>query len=517
MTKPKAVTWKSLPNKPQLLILATCRLSEPLSNTTLLAYIYYLLQHVLSTKSSTPSNAEIARLSGLLVAIFPLGQFTTSLLWGWLSDVYGRKPVIVIGLLMSALANIAFGFSQSFGQLILWRCVLGLANGNTSVMRTMTAEIVQEKKYRARAFLLLPLIFNTGRVAAMGLGGLLADPVNHLPFLFGESGILNTTMNSGGVHWAIKYPYALPMLVNSTVIILSLLLAIIGLEETAPCKIDGHGNGGISFRKIVSWSRKIKQKTPLHRYSAIKLEEEQLETLQRKPHINSNSPMSSSILTRELLRALVLFALLPLHNAAFTHLFSVFLSTPVSTRRPTNLFLFMGGLGLSSKSVGLCMSLVGLIGILLKFLTYPALQFHLGSLKTLRLAFYMFPLAYLTTPYLAVVPQHSIWRWPAVISVLLMQIMARGFAIPSAVIILTDSAPCKEVLGTVHGAGNMLGSLSKSMAPVVGGWISAWGVESSCVGAAWWLWMTPIALLALIWAYLLTDTDDKDDLLNAES
>ena len=79
--------------------------------------------------------------------------------------------------------------------------------------------------------------------------------------------------------------------------------------------------------------------------------------------------------------------------------------------------------------------------------------------------------------------------------------------------ILTDATPRKEVLGTVHGAGNMLGSLSKSVAPVVGGWFFAWGVEMTSIGAVWWLWLTPVAILALAWSYLLTDTDETDDLL----
>jgi len=512
------VSWSSLPNKSQLLILATCRLSEPLSNTTLLAYIYYLLQHIFSNSSSnTSSNAEIARRSGLLVAIFPLAQFITSLPWGWLSDVYGRKPVIVLGLVISVLANIGFGFSQSFGALMFWRCVSGLANGNTSVMRTMTAEIVKERKYRARAFLLLPLIFNTGRVAAMALGGLLADPVKHLPFLFGDSGIFNTANNSGGVPWTIKYPYALPVVVNSAVITFSLFIAIIGLRETAPCRIECNTGGKIISKHIVELSRKIQQMYSFNRYSPIKNDEEQLEDSEEKRYVDTTRPLYSTIVTRDLVRALVSFALLPLHNAAFTHLFSVFLSTPISTENPTNAISFMGGLGLSPQSLGLCISLTGLIGIVLKFFTYPPLQTRFGSLKTLRLALCMFPLTYFVTPFLALIPEHSIWRWPAVVGVLFTQIMARGFAIPSSVMILTDTSPRKEVLGTVHGAGNMLGSLSKSVAPVIGGWVFAWGMEATCVGAVWWLWLTPVAFVSLAWSYLLTDADEQESPLISEA
>ncbi len=40
--------------------------------------------------------------------------------------------------------------------------------------------------------------------------------------------------------------------------------------------------------------------------------------------------------------------------------------------------------------------------------------------------------------------------------------MARTMAIPSTVILLTEAAPAKNVLGTVHGAGNMLAALARS-------------------------------------------------------
>ena len=351
----------------------------------------------------------------------------------------------------------------------------------------------------------------------MALGGLLADPVKHLPSIFGEGGLFDSARNPGGVVWAMKYPYALPMVVNSIVITCSLLLATFGLRETAPCRVEGKGFRKSVWKRIVDLSRTLLQMTSLNHYTAIKLDEEQLETPEEKEITNKKSFLFSTIWTPNLLRALVSFALLPLHNAAFTHLFSVFLSTPISTQPPKNAFSFVGGLGLSPQSIGLCISLLGLSGILLKFFTYPLLQSCLGSLKTLRLALCMFPLAYIATPYLALFSENSIWRWPCVICVLFTQVMARGFAIPSSIMILTDAAPRKEVLGTVHGAGNMLGSLSKSVAPVIGGLVFAWGMDTTCIGAVWWLWLSPIAFIALAWSYLLTDADEKDDLLSSEA
>ena len=101
--------------------------------------------------------------------------------WGRLSDSHGRKPIIIIGLVASVISKLTFGFSRSIGALMFWRVLAGLGNGNVAVMGTMTAEIVKERKYQTRAFLLLPLVFNSGMVAELALGGCLADPVVNLP------------------------------------------------------------------------------------------------------------------------------------------------------------------------------------------------------------------------------------------------------------------------------------------------------------------------------------------------
>ncbi len=83
------------------------------------------------------------------------------------------------------------------------------------------------------------------------------------------------------------------------------------------------------------------------------------------------------------------------------------------------------------------------------------------------------------------------------------QIAARTMAIPGTVILLTEAAPARTVLGTVHGAGNMLASLARAVGPAVGGYVFALGVEEGVVGLVWWLYLVAIALCALAWSYVM--------------
>ena len=160
-TKEKPISWSSLPRKDQLLVLTLARLSEPLTQTSLGSYIFYQL------KSFDPSlpDSTISSQAGVIHASFPAAQFLTAILWGRFADWEhgGRKRVLWIGLLGSMLSILGFGFSHSFPMAVCFRVLGGILNGNIGVMRTMISEIIKEKKYQSRAFLILPMVIEPPR------------------------------------------------------------------------------------------------------------------------------------------------------------------------------------------------------------------------------------------------------------------------------------------------------------------------------------------------------------------
>ncbi|KAI0483776.1 major facilitator superfamily domain-containing protein [Xylaria cf. heliscus] len=512
------VRWRDLPNKGQLFILALCRLSEPLSNICLLPYIFYLVRSVLPATdddtSTDDSAIRVSEYSGLLVAAFPLVQCVISLPWGRLSDKHGRRFSIIGGLLVSVIANIGFGLSKSFGTLLFWRILAGLANGNVSIMRTVTAEVVRERKYQTKAFLLLPLVFNSGMVLSLALGGCLAEPVVNLPALFGPDGIFNWNSNTEGVQWALEYPYALPALLNAFLLGTSLLLAVLGLKETLLGK-EEHNDWGLRVGAIIRrlamrlWNRG----STSHKYTMM-LDNEEASFLNDS---GSNPEKTETpipiiakpatvpfrgIWSRKVISALASFGLLPLHNSAFMHIFPVYLSSPPADNTEATFFAFSGGLGLRSATIGLWLSAFGIGGILLQLFIYPRLQKRIGTRGVFRIALFLFPVTYVAAPYLSLLAGDDGARWVFLGFVVCAQIMARTMAIPSTVILLTEAAPTKTVLGTIHGAGNMLASLARAVGPAVGGYVFALGVEEGVIGLVWWIYLVGVALCALAWSYL---------------
>lgn len=474
------VYWRDLPNKPQLLLLALCRLSEPLSNTCLLPYIYPLTRAALSpTTTTTTNDSTIALYSGLLVAIFPLAQAIVALPWSHLS-AHHRRPSILTGLLLSTLANTGFAFSKSICWLFIFRALAGVANGNVGLMRAMTAELVPDRRLQTRAFLVLPLVFNGGMVAGLALGGVLAE-----------------------VKLVKGYPFALPALMNAMVLGAVLVLAVLGLRETALGK-EGRDDVGLRAGR---WLRGVFGQRGAVGYRVLRgedledgipLDDESKPATQPSPTLTarpSPPPLPfHAIWTPQTLTALTSFALLPLHNASFMHLFPLLLSQPPSPSP------FTGGLGLPSHKIGLSLSLLGFLAILLQLYIYPRLHTHFNSstLAVLRLALLLFPMAYTLAPFLSQTTPGSVGSWALLLVVAATQIAARTLAIPSTVVLLTEAAPAKSALGTVHGAGHMVACLARAVGPAVGGWMFAHGVR-----VGWWLFLVPVAAVAGWWGWFM--------------
>lgn len=386
-------------------------------------------------------------------------------------------------------------------------------------MRTMTAEIVVERKYQSRAFLLLPLVFNSGVVIGLALGGCLADPIVNLTSLFGPSGIFNFANDPHGVAWMQTYPFALPTLCNATALLCSLFLAVFGLKETMPGLEDKKDYGIIAGAAMRRGLKRVFKKKSAG-YAIVKEEETDDDLMDMQSpkteapvEIRSVSPprpklsiTSRAIWTREVAVTIVSFGLLPLHNSAFMQVFPVFLSTPPSELPVTSAIKFNGGLGLPSPTIGLFLSAFGIFGILIQLCIYPSLQGWLGTLRSYRVALAMFPFAYLLAPYLCLIPSsHYILQAISIAFILFLQVTARTFGIPSSVILLTNSAPSPLALGAVHGVGNMLSSLSRALGPALGGVIFGWGMDKGVVGIVWWSYLLIVSLCGLAWSWMLKE------------
>jgi MFS family permease len=75
-------------------------------------------------------KTEIARWAGLTGAIFSISQSATAVPWGKASDKFGRKPIILIGLMSTMTCFLIWGVSTSLWMALTVRAISGATNGN---------------------------------------------------------------------------------------------------------------------------------------------------------------------------------------------------------------------------------------------------------------------------------------------------------------------------------------------------------------------------------------------------
>jgi DHA1 family tetracycline resistance protein-like MFS transporter len=120
---------------------------------------------------------------GLLSVIYAGAQFLAAPFLGLLSDRIGRRPVLLVCLLGSALGYIVFGVGGALWVLFLSRLIDGITGGNISVATACIVDITPPEK-RAQNFGLMGVAFGIGFLLGPTIGGVLGQINLALPAFF---------------------------------------------------------------------------------------------------------------------------------------------------------------------------------------------------------------------------------------------------------------------------------------------------------------------------------------------
>ncbi|MBD2666253.1 major facilitator superfamily MFS_1 [Richelia sinica FACHB-800] len=150
--------------------------------------------------------------TSLLFSMYAIAQFFATPVIGKLSDRFGRKPLLIISLAGTVIANLIAGTATTASLVFLGRFLDGITGGNLSVAQAIISDITGPKD-RAQAF----GIFG----AAMGLGFVLG-PVTSL--------------------LAQKVSLGTAFLVSAAVALIALILTVVFLPETLPTPVAQTGN-----------------------------------------------------------------------------------------------------------------------------------------------------------------------------------------------------------------------------------------------------------------------------------
>jgi MFS family permease len=134
----------------------------------------------------------------ILVSSFAVAQLVSAPLWGRVSDRYGRRPALMIGLASSGIAYIVFAFAGSLELLFLSRIVQGAGGGTVGVIQAYVADAT-EPKDRAKALGWLSAATNAGVALGPAIGSFAARYGSQWP------GLVAAAITLVNVGFAWKY------------------------------------------------------------------------------------------------------------------------------------------------------------------------------------------------------------------------------------------------------------------------------------------------------------------------
>ena len=130
---------------------------------------------------SGSSLADAAIWGGILTTAFAVMQFLFGPVIGNISDRFGRRPVMLIALVVMALDYLVMALAQSMWLLLAGRIVGGITAATFSTVMAYMAD-VSEGDEKAGRFGYVHAAFGVGFVIGPAFGGILAEVGTRMPF-----------------------------------------------------------------------------------------------------------------------------------------------------------------------------------------------------------------------------------------------------------------------------------------------------------------------------------------------
>lgn len=168
---------------------------------------------------ATASLAFVAVSAGMLAATFPAG---------YLMDRIGRRPVLLAGPIITAVASFMTPFSQTFLQLLVWRFLIGVAMQLWQQGRLAIIADTARHRHRARQLQWMMGVSRAGHLFGPAAGGFLAAG-------FGT---------------------AVPFLIHAALTVVAIIPSFKLIKETAPDRIareDGEEAASIGWRPVIAY------------------------------------------------------------------------------------------------------------------------------------------------------------------------------------------------------------------------------------------------------------------------
>ncbi|KAI8895779.1 major facilitator superfamily domain-containing protein [Globomyces pollinis-pini] len=420
----------------------------------------YIVRHLLPNEPET----NIGFYTGLLGSAVNLPLLVMNLVWGKFSDMYGRKPVLVIGLVGSCIISIWLGLSESYTVTLLSRLASGLFFSNATVAKGMIGDIVRDQKTRTWGYSMYGAVYGISGIVGPFIGGFLSNPTVLYPTVFPKEGFFG------------RYPYLLTCITAAIISAIGLFITIFLLKENhTEIQLDQENIGLIDLnqQEDLKITNVLEQIDLNDTTMSITIE-----------HINQESN-EFDFKSWKTLSPIFLYCTLTLTNQIYFTSLTLFFSAPTSHF----------GLGMSSKQTALSFTFLSISSISVQLYFFKPLMAYFGSCKksyqAALICILPMQLAILFLPLLS-----SHLQLIGIAMMMSLGGMAESLGYLSVMMLITESQH-PDNLGLTHGYASTLAALAKTFGPGLSGFMWQYGVR---IGWPWLVFFmaSSVALIGII-------------------
>ncbi|NJP96770.1 MFS transporter [Nonomuraea sp. FMUSA5-5] len=206
-----------------------------------------------------------------------LASTASTPIWGKLADLFNKKLLLQIAIVIFMLSSLACGFAQNTGQLIAFRALQGLGMGALQILAQVVIAAMISPKERGRYNGYLGAVMAVATVGGPLLGGLIADTswlgwrwcfFIAVPFTIAAFALLAKTLHIPTVRRAdVSIDYWGATLIAAGVSILLIWVTFVGNDfDWLSWQTAALAGGGVVLLALATWVESVVKEpvVPLH-------------------------------------------------------------------------------------------------------------------------------------------------------------------------------------------------------------------------------------------------------------
>ncbi|TPX59174.1 hypothetical protein PhCBS80983_g02649 [Powellomyces hirtus] len=419
---------------------------------------------------------QVGYYSGLLGSAFYAPLLLTNIGWGFTSDKVGRRPILILGLLMGIVSASLLTFGTSFSQIFTARFLAGCFGATSTVTKGMLGELFSDDKGRSWGYAMYGVVYGLAGILGPLLAGALVDPHLKWPHLFAGE-------------WWEKRPFALPcgfgglmMAGDSPCDVAFMPQSVADYEAVLQTEVDER-------RVSLSGENDAEKKTSTEIFSLSDGDEDEEDeedengtarplnkaqqqplgnTIARDPHLK---PARHPLLTNRTLFPIGFYCTIAFVNMVDMTAIPLFFSAKLGN----------GGLGLAASTAALYLSTIAITKLLGQITTFRYVVSLLGKYGTFTAGAWAFTVGNIAMACIvamfATVRSDSTDVSPFLFlaPVLIVLGIAEVLGYLAVILLITDSVE-PRYLGLSHGFASTCSAAARTLAPTVAGAVWQWGI-----------------------------------------